>query len=511
MISEIVFKNDNENFSRINDDYNPLIENSLLSQKEKEEEEGEEEEEEKAFLNKITKMESLINQLPEEKEKSIFEGEIKKEIPNENINYDFIKNNKPGNKLLNQGELIHANIEASSKENKNKFLKKKTRRKKRKNDKESNINVNTEKKKDDNKTTKKDNKDNLIKTCSKAPFLYLKKMIENFGNIKLNNVNLNIVFGGITQNELAFNSKLYQILCFDEEVYVSIKKNKSKKNNNNKDDNQKIKKRKREKNNIIKVNNKTKLENAKPENEKYEKYFYYFLTRDYKFLYKKYHQNDKLFNIEGQNEIIYDFKTLNDVLECRKKSKIYYKNVSEQTERKNKKFLEMSSVIFNDFKDCIKRQPRYEEEFLKFQKKIKSEIPRFENYLNNTETIKDRKKENNSFKNENFFKYNITCTNAIDTNTNIFKNIPKINVSLSKIRTTINSSPIKQICDYNDKEPLHYVNENLFFNEQMTENFQLDEKDEIDQEDILDSSPNGEESLYSFRKNIFDFSKYNEE
>ena len=78
MISEIVFKNDNENFSRINDDYNPLIENSLLSQKEKEEEEGEEEEEEKAFLNKITKMESLINQLPEEKEKSIFEGEIKK-------------------------------------------------------------------------------------------------------------------------------------------------------------------------------------------------------------------------------------------------------------------------------------------------------------------------------------------------------------------------------------------------------------------------------------------------
>ena len=511
MISEIVFKNDNENFSRINDDYNPLIENSLLSQKEKEEEEGEEEEEEKAFLNKITKMKSIINQLPEEKEKSIFEGEIKKEIPNENINYDYIKNNKPGNKLLNQGELIYANIEASSKENKNKFLKKKTRRKKRKNDKESNINVNTEKKKDDNKTTKKDNKDNLIKTCSKAPFLYLKKMIENFGNIKLNNVNLNIVFGGITQNELAFNSKLYQILCFDEEVYVSIKKNKSKKNNNNKDDNQKIKKIKREKNNIIKVNNKTKLENAKPENEKYERYFYYFLTRDYKFLYKKYHQNDKLFNIEGQNEIIYDFKTLNDVLECRKKSKRNYKNVSEQTERKNKKFLEMSSVIFNDFKDCIKRQPRYEEEFLKFQKKIKSEIPRFENYLNNTETIKDRKKENNSFKNENFIKYNITCTNAIDTNTNIFKNIPKINASLSKIRTTINSSPIKQICDYNDKEPLHYVNENLFFNEQMTENFQLDEKDEIEQEDILDSSPNGEESLYSFRKNIFDFSKYNEE
>ena len=55
MISEIVFKNDNENFSRINDDYNPLIENSLLSQKEKEGEEGEEveeEEEEKAFLIK---------------------------------------------------------------------------------------------------------------------------------------------------------------------------------------------------------------------------------------------------------------------------------------------------------------------------------------------------------------------------------------------------------------------------------------------------------------------------
>ena len=45
----------------------------------------------------------------------------------------------------------------------------------------------------------------------------------------------------------------------------------------------------------------------------------------------------------------------------------------------------------------------------------------------------------------------------------------------------------------------------------MTENFQLDEKDEIEQGDILDSSPNGEESLYSFRKNIFDFSKYNEE
>ena len=305
------------------------------------------------FNQKESPKSPVLNEfLIKQEKQSIFNQENQNATEVKNCNKRDSETSKSEKELLSNNS-----FNAKSKTERDSFLGKKTTKQKDKSKKAKTKNDSEQ---------EKDNKDNLIKESLKAPFPFFKKMIEKFGNIKhLNDVNLNVVFGGIEQNRLALNSKFYQLLCFDNEIYD--KKNKK----GNEGEEQEY--------------NKKKLENANPENEKY---FNYFLTREYKYLYSQYYQKKRVFNIEGNYEIIDDFKTFDEVLAYREKK--YYKNDSAGEKlKKIEKFKNISSEIFNDFKNCKKRQPRYPDKFKKFKEKIKEEIPRFENYL-------EKEKINNS-------------------------------------------------------------------------------------------------------------------
>ena len=135
-------------------------------------------------------------------------------------------------------------------------------------------------------------------------------MIEKFGgNIKLNNPNLDDVFGGTIRNKITLNFNFYQILCLD---------------------------RKKENKNILL--NQLKLFN--------QDYFYYFLTRPYIFLFQKYFNNTKEFIINGTKEIIKNFITLDEVLKDK------YKHKSNSFKQK---FREISKDISNNFEGYEER------------------------------------------------------------------------------------------------------------------------------------------------------------
>ena len=177
-----------------------------------------------------------------------------------------------------------------------------------------------------------DNKYDLILTCLKTPFIYIKEMIENFGgNIKLNNPNLDDVFGGTIRNKITLNFNFYQILCLD---------------------------RKKENKNILL--NQLKLFN--------QDYFYYFLTRPYIFLFQKYFNNTKEFEINGTKEVINNFITIDEVL----KGKYKYKSNSFK-----KKFREISKNISNNFEGYEERN-RFGDTFI-IIKHIK--IKKLEDYI----------------------------------------------------------------------------------------------------------------------------------
>ena len=171
------------------------------------------------------------------------------------------------------------------------------------------------------------NKDNYIKASLKSPYPFLIQLIEKHGGIKLAKVNLKNVFGGTTQNKESLMGKLYQIICFGE-------------------------------------NNKKILENAKPENEKI---YNYFLSREYKFLLKKYYDNDKNFNIDGKDVKIEDFKTFEEV---KKDSKIKY-----YSDENINKFRSAVSIVLKNFEGYEERKPKKE---VKYHTKFEY-IEKFEN------------------------------------------------------------------------------------------------------------------------------------
>ena len=136
-------------------------------------------------------------------------------------------------------------------------------------------------------------------------------MIENFGgNIKLNNPNLDDFFGGTIRNKITLNFNFYQILCLD---------------------------RKKENKNILL--NHLKLFN--------QDYFYYFLTRPYIFLFKKYFNNNKEFNINGKKVVIKNFINIDEVLKGK------YKYKSNSFKKNLEKYPKIFRIILKAMKNEI--------------------------------------------------------------------------------------------------------------------------------------------------------------
>ena len=153
--------------------------------------------------------------------------------------------------------------------------------------------------------------DNWIKQSIRAFILRMNPMIGIWGNITLENFNCNDILGGVKQNKLIRKANLYQILGYKEE-YRKI------------------------------------LRNAKPKNA--EK-FNYFLSSNFGFLFDKYFLNDRKFNINGKEEEVLEFKTLNDEIKRRRKHEYKEYEEKEREERINI-FIYSSYLVFNDFKDC---------------------------------------------------------------------------------------------------------------------------------------------------------------
>ena len=161
--------------------------------------------------------------------------------------------------------------------------------------------------------------DNWIKQSIRAFILRMNPMIGIWGNITLENFNCNDILGGVKQNKLIRKANLYQILGYKEE-YRKI------------------------------------LRNAKPKNA--EK-FNYFLSSNFGFLFDKYFLNDRKFNINGKEEEVLEFKTLNDEIKRRRKHE-YKKYEEKEREERINIFIYSSYLVFNDFKDCESREVKDE-------------------------------------------------------------------------------------------------------------------------------------------------------
>ena len=169
-----------------------------------------------------------------------------------------------------------------------------------------------------------ENKDNSFKAAIKAPFIFLIILINEIGNIKLNSVNLKTIIGGVKKNKIILKLTLYQMLCND-------------------------KKRK----------NKEILDNAHPNDDLL---YYYFLTRNYRFLFDHYYECNKLFHINGRNITIDSFPTFDTILE--KRIKRFYKNSEKNIkEKKIAKFKNASLLVYNNFNGCVEREPKKEKIF----------------------------------------------------------------------------------------------------------------------------------------------------
>lgn len=169
-----------------------------------------------------------------------------------------------------------------------------------------------------------ENKDNSIKAAIKAPFIFFILLINEIGNIKLNSVNLKKIIGGVKKNKIIFKLKLYQMLCNDKER-----------------------------------KNKKILDNAKPKDDLL---YYYFLTRNYRFLYDHYYKRNTLFHVNGKNISVNSFPTFDTVLE--KRENRFYKNYKGyKREKKIEEFKNASLLAYNNFDGCVEREPKKEKIF----------------------------------------------------------------------------------------------------------------------------------------------------
>ena len=222
------------------------------------------------------------------------------------------------------GEFNDLNNSSQSNKSKKPLLGKKRKLKKKNTDSKKvklfRIKIETNKPK--GQKDEKKNKDNIMKAALKAPFRQFVKLVNKYGGIKLKKINLKKVFGGVKRNKKVIYLKLYQIICYDE-----------------------------------KGENKSILKKAKPKN-KNKKIFKYLLSREYIFLLKKYNEEEPKFEIDGKEENIPGFETIDRVLEKIYNSKQEDTNkekISEVKERNpNKKRglgLDVKAEYIKDFEE----------------------------------------------------------------------------------------------------------------------------------------------------------------
>ena len=235
----------------------------------------------------------------------------------------------------------------TSKKDSNEFIGRKTQRQGKKKKKKT-----TKNNEDITKPIKEDklNQDDFFKNAMNAFIWNIKVMIEVDGDIIFNNFQCKEIVGGIIQNELIMKAKLYQVLGYKKKYRKILRK-------------------------------------AEPKT----KWFYYFLTRQFGFLFEKYFLNSRTFIIEGKEVYVKEFKTLNDEIK-RRREKVYEKDDEFTRNKKINNFIYCSFLIFNNFKGCQRREPKAES--LVYY--TKNRIAKFLNYTNNekdSESNFDEEKE----------------------------------------------------------------------------------------------------------------------
>ena len=241
--------------------------------------------------------------------------------------------------------LLEKTYNSKEKGEQKEFLGKKVKRKesKKRNQKKRKENS---KNKEGKKTSFIENQDNSLKSAMKAPFFHFVLLINQLGNITLENINLKKLLGGVKKNKLIFDLKLYQMLCIDD-----------------------------------KGKNKEIIQNANPEDEILYKYF---LTRTYRFLFDKYMNCDNIFYVNKTFRCIDSFPTFDKVLKHRIKR--YYNIYDDITlKKKINEFTNASFIAKKNFEDCVEREPQNEKFFFIFKyPKIKGLDDSYNNIFENS-------------------------------------------------------------------------------------------------------------------------------
>ena len=337
------------------------------------------------------------------------------------------------------------------------FLGKKVKRKesKKRNQKKRKENS---KNKEGKKTSFIENQDNSLKSAMKAPFFHFVLLINQLGNITLENINLKKLLGGVKKNKLIFDLKLYQMLCIDD-----------------------------------KGKNKEIIQNANPEDEILYKYF---LTRTYRFLFDKYMNCDNIFYVNKTFRCIDSFPTFDKVLKHRIKR--YYNIYDDITlKKKINEFTNASFIAKKNFEDCVEREPQNEKFFFIFKyPKIKGLDDSYNNIF-----------ENSYFEDFNFEKKE----QKIKQKNNI------INIGDFQYQNNINFFPIKEKENFNGNLFIRnnreldneiYKDYNQYFSNHELSPIFIFPENEINSDQNLNN--NFDMAFNNDERNLFDFPQKNE-
>ena len=303
-----------------------------------------------------------------------------------------------------------------------------------------------------------ENQDNSLKSAMKAPFFHFVLLINQLGNITLENINLKKLLGGVKKNKLIFDLKLYQMLCIDD-----------------------------------KGKNKEIIQNANPEDEILYKYF---LTRTYRFLFDKYMNCDNIFYVNKTFRCIDSFPTFDKVLKHRIKR--YYNIYDDITlKKKINEFTNASVIAKKNFEDCVEREPQNEKFFFIFKyPKIKGLDDSYNNIF-----------ENSYFEDFNFEKKE----QKIKQKNNI------INIGDFQYQNNINFFPIKEKENFNGNLFIRnnreldneiYKDYNQYFSNHELSPIFIFPENEINSDQNLNN--NFDMAFNNDERNLFDFPQKNE-
>ena len=353
--------------------------------------------------------------------------------------------------------LLEKTYNSKEKGEQKEFLGKKVKRKesKKRNQKKRKENS---KNKEGKKTSFIKNQDNSLKSAMKAPFFHFVLLINQLGNITLENINLKKLLGGVKKNKLIFDLKLYQMLCIDD-----------------------------------KGKNKEIIQNANPEDEILYKYF---LTRTYRFLFDKYMNCDNIFYVNKTFRCIDSFPTFDKVLKHRIKR--YYNIYDDITlNKKIEEFINASLIAEKNFEDCVEREPQNEKFFFIFKyPKIKGLDDSYNNIF-----------ENSYFEDFNFEKKE----QKIKQKNNI------INIGDFQYQNNINFFPIKEKENFNGNLFIRnnreldneiYKDYNQYFSNHELSPIFIFPENEINSDQNLNN--NFDMAFNNDERNLFDFPQKNE-